>query len=64
MSSQPETCPFCTKPFEEGDITAGYRIWPSVLPRSAHFRCLISHPDKAQLPKSNTEGGAAAGQGW
>jgi hypothetical protein len=54
MSSQPELCAFCAKPFEEGDVTAGYRIWPSVLPRTAHFRCLMASPDKAQLPDVET----------
>jgi hypothetical protein len=54
MSSQPELCPFCTKPFEEGDVTAGYRIWPSVLPRMAHFRCLMASPGKAQLPDAES----------
>jgi hypothetical protein len=45
---QYDMCPVCTKPFEKGDVIADYRVWPSLLPRTAHFRCLmvLSTPDE------------------
>jgi hypothetical protein len=56
--SQPEMCPICTKSFEEGDMTAGYRVWPSVLPRTAHFRCLMTCSATDELPWQKSKGTA------
>lgn len=54
---QYDTCPVCTKPFEADDVIADYRVWPSLSPRTAHFRCLtiLSTPDeKSEKPKGTT----------
>jgi hypothetical protein len=54
--SQHDMCPICMKLFEEGDVVANYRVWSSLLPRSAHFRCLmiLSTPDEKSKPPKGT----------
>jgi hypothetical protein len=36
-----DICFVCAKSFEEGNVISDYRVWPSLKPRSAHFRCLM-----------------------
>jgi hypothetical protein len=52
---QHDMCPICAKPFEDGDVTVGYRVWPSLLPRTAHFRCLMA-PSNAEGGLNNPKG--------